>query len=278
MASWIFFPADASGLNSEAGQIIVTLIVRVILATFAGQGFALPRSFRLRGLNTLRFIVSVALCAMTTGFAGCRSATVSNESRPATTQPVVAMNRPSFVYVGDFNLGAANVQTDRQRPHLLGLLRGDQDPQDQIARLQEELEDNIVKNLNHAGMPADFLDPSAPRPTSGWLVRGEFLELKEGNRLQRAVIGFGVGDSSAKLYVGIADLAQPEGQNLLNFNANTTTQRSPGGGVGTVATHTPWGMVARYAINRNSSENDIKAIADAVSQEVLKLAGETPGS
>ena len=85
-------------------------------------------------------------------------------------------------------------------------------------------------------------------------------------------MGFGAGDSDAKLYVTLADLAHPEGQNLLTFDADTTAGKAPGGGVTAVATHSPWGIVAKYALSRDASEKDMKHIAQAICDEIVRFS------
>jgi hypothetical protein len=247
-------------------------MTRVELPAFRVRGHIFGGPVRLCWASTLRFAVTVALCVVAAGSAGCGSATVTNESRPVTVQPVIATMRPEFVYIGDFDLGAATVQADHKL-HLLGFLHKNQDPAVEVAKLQDLLSNDIVNDLNQAGMPAGRLEVTALRPTSGWLVTGEFLELKEGHRVERAVIGFGAGDSSAKLYVTLADL----GQNLLDFNANTNGEKTPGGSVMAVAEHSPWGIVAKYVIGRNASEKDMKEIAKAIADEILKFAGAKQG-
>lgn len=216
--------------------------------------------------NQLALGCAAVVCAL---MFGCTSAKVSNEAR--SVQPTT---RPEIVYVGDFDLGAATIQTDpgtlTGRPRLISLFHN-QDPAEEVARLQNLLASKIVDDLNEAGVPAERLDFSGPRPASGWLVTGEFLDLKEGNRAQRAVIGFGVGESDAKLYVTLADLAHPEGQNLLNFNAQTNGNKTPGGSITAVAAHDPWATVAKFVIGKNASDKDIKACAKAVSEEIVKF-------
>jgi hypothetical protein len=212
-----------------------------------------------------------SVCLLTALAAGCGGASVHNESQnPQGASPVST----NLVYVGNFDLGAVTLKSDpgtlTGRPRLLPALRGNQDPAEQVAKLQELLASDIVRDLQRAGIAAQRLDPAAPRPAIGLLVSGEFLDFSEGNRAQKAVIGFGAGDSNAQLYVSLAELSHPEGQNLLTFDADTNPSKAPGGGVTAVATHSPWGIVAKYALSRDASEKDMKHIAQAVSDEIVK--------
>ena len=247
--------------------------MRIVPAPFAIHGNILAaKPFRHYVACALRS----ALFSVAALSGACRSASVTKETRPAASRPVVALDRPAFIYVGDFDLGSATVDPDHKHGPL-AFLHNSKDPAEQVAKLRELLVGQIVSNLKQAGMPADRLDATASRPTKGWLVTGEFLEIKEGNRAVRAVVGFGAGDSSAKLYVTLADLAHPEGQSLLAFNTDTNGKKTPGGSVMAMAEHSPWGMVAKYAIDRNASEKDMKEIAKAIAVEIVKFAGGVGG-
>jgi hypothetical protein len=216
-----------------------------------------------------RFLSLPILCIAAL-LAGCATAKVTDE-----TPPTVAPAPPSVVYIGTFDLGATAVQTDpgtlTGRPRLLQFSH--EDPAQELKDLGNLLADEITKDLNDASLPAERLAPDASRPASGWLVTGEFLQVAEGNRLQRAILGFGIGNSDARLYVAIADLAHPAGENLFNFNADSTGNQLPGGSVVAVAAHTPWAMVAKFVLERNASDKDIKRDAKAIAKMILHYAG-----
>ena len=65
------------------------------------------------------------------------------------------------------------------------------DPQKLGRKLVDEMSASLVKDLAKAGMNVRRLPSGAPMPTSGWLVRGVFTDVSQGNQLSRAVIGFG---------------------------------------------------------------------------------------
>jgi hypothetical protein len=212
------------------------------------------------------------LCICATIFIGCGSAKITEEDAP--TQTVAP---PDIVYVGNFDFGATLVKSDpgtlTGRPRLLEMPK--EDETEKLQRFGDLMSNTIMEDLIKGGLPAERLASDATQPTSGWLVAGAFLTLDEGNRLQRTVLGFGVGSSEAKLYVGVADLAHPEGKKLFDFNANSNGDVLPGGGVGAAATHTPWGAVAKYVIEKNPSEKDIQNDAHAIAKRILKYAGKS---
>ncbi len=198
--------------------------------------------------------------------AGCATAKVSNENK--STSAVMA---PDVVYVSAFDLTDTAVQSDpgtlTGRPRLVQIRQ--QDSNEDLKKLGDLLTADIVDDLNQSNISAQTLPSGASQPAHGWIVTGQFLDLDEGNRAQRSVIGFGVGTSDAKLYVTVADAQHPGDKSLLNFNTDAAGDTTPGGGVGTVVTHTPWGMVAKFAIERNASEKDIQRTAKAISDEIV---------
>jgi hypothetical protein len=106
---------------------------------------------------------------------------------------------PRTVYVEDFALDYQNLQTDEGLRGRVGVLqrlprvRPQPDPAEQARKLVNLLAESLVADLTEAGIPAQRIAPGAALPADGWLVHGAFVEVDEGNRLRRAVIGFGSG-------------------------------------------------------------------------------------
>src|SRR5262249_49943968 len=103
----------------------------------------------------------------------CGSTKVSNEQHGE-----LAPGAPSMVYVANFDLGAAKVQQDpgtlTGRPRLFKLKK---DAGEELQKLGDELEQDIVEDLRKQNFRAERLADDAPRPASGWIVNGNFLEL-----------------------------------------------------------------------------------------------------
>ena len=99
------------------------------------------------------------------------------------------------VYVADFDLDVANVKPDSGPGSRLrrlgsalpsGPLRSSKDPQTHAKEIVADMADDLTDDLKKAGVDARRIAPGQPAPTSGWQVRGVFLSVDEGNRLQRA--------------------------------------------------------------------------------------------
>src|SRR5215475_3226263 len=151
-------------------------------------------------------------------FAICILATLCfSQNRPATPasfspgQPSNAKTK--VVYVSDFDLDVENVTLDHGGPPRLppppGLprLRKEKDPAKRAREFVDLMSDNLVVNLQKAGFTALRLVPGEARPKEGLLVEGLFAELDEGNRMRRAVIGFGSGASSMRIYASVSNLS-----------------------------------------------------------------------
>jgi len=119
---------------------------------------------------------------------------------------VMPPTAPRVIYVKDFNLEPGSFQAESGIlpispvsvgafiPRLLGV------PVDSAVRQRELVKlmsSALVDDLASAGLNARFLPSGELFPSEGWLVRGAFFEVNEGNRLRRALIGFGSGATCA---------------------------------------------------------------------------------
>jgi hypothetical protein len=212
-------------------------------------------------------------CVLLATVLGCASAKTSNEK-----QSNLPPGAPSMIYVQNFELGAATLKADpgtiSGRPRLIQF--GKKDPATEIDKIGDELEKEIVANLQKAKIPAKRLEDNADRPASGWLVNGELMDVEEGNRMQKAVLGFGIGNSKATLFVNVRDAAKPKEADLLDFNVTSEGNKAPGGGVGEVAMHSPYAMAASFALNRDAVDADIKRAAKEISDRLVKLINAQP--
>jgi len=166
----------------------------------------------------VRLILSGLVAIIISGLlSACGSATISGQ-REVGAAPTT---RPAVVYVTDFQLDAQNVHSEPSLlpppppppPGPLGsiLPKPPGTPKDPAVRARELIDlmsTTLVQDLAKAGLSARRLSAGDPRPATGWLVRGVFTQVDEGNRLHRAVIGFGAGQTDLQLAVAIDDLAQ----------------------------------------------------------------------
>jgi hypothetical protein len=224
--------------------------------------------------------------------AGCQSTSTSNStaapsggsgaiaSAPAATNAtLVAKPRP--VVVRDFAFDVSQLHTDPglapggQGPakRILGNLRPEETPAQKATRFAGLLSETIASELAALKIPATRELAGAPLPAEGLVVGGQFVEVDEGNRLKRAVVGFGAGSSEVLVQVSVYDLAQSRTQPILVYGTGTGSKPMPGG----VVTMNPYAMAAKYVLSRNASEKDMRRLGKQIAKDLAQVeAGGTP--
>lgn len=205
--------------------------------------------------------------------AGCKSADVTGEQSYA---PVTGA-KPTIIYVADFDLGVQNVQhEDGVLSGRLGpvgrvgerLSGGASDPAVRAQRLVGLMADSIVSDLNKRGFTATRLGSGKLSPAQGWLVHGVFAEVQEGNRLRRAMIGFGSGQTELQVIAGIDDLSQGTPKPLFEVDTRATSGKTPGGAP-TLALG-PYGVAARFVMAGKDLEKNVKQTATTITEQLVK--------
>ncbi len=179
---------------------------------------------------------------------------------------------PRTVYVEDFVLDYQNVQADEGLRGRVGVLqrlpriRPESDPVEQARRLVDLLARSLVADLTEAAIPAQRVVPGAPLPADGWLLHGVFVEVDEGNRLRRAVIGFGSGGTEMQVMVGVDDLARTPRAPFIIFGTVTDPSKLPGA----VVALNPYMAAAKFVLEKNATDRDVKHTSKEIVNELLK--------
>jgi hypothetical protein len=134
--------------------------------------------------------------------AGCASSGVAQRQGAPAAQE---LSRPGLVIVYDFvgtldDLPSDSAISGAVQPHPVP-----QTPEEvELGRLLGRLvAKHLVGNLNQAGIEARPV-ASAPVPRIGdAVIRGEFIVIDEGSRLQRLLIGFGAGAADLRTLVEV---------------------------------------------------------------------------
>jgi len=131
---------------------------------------------------------------------------------------------------------------------------------------------SLLNDLTKAGFSALRLPPGAAPPTSGWLVRGVFTEVQEGNRLQRALIGFGEGATDLQVITGVDDLSQGPPKPLYEVDTDATSGKTPGAAPTIVLG--PYGAAARFVMAKKDLDKNVKQTASQVADYIAKRVQE----
>jgi len=191
---------------------------------------------------------------------------------PQTAAP--APDKSKIVYVSDFELDAVNADGKLEKsvpaipPSTAPQLdpKREQGPVEQAGRLVDFMSTTLIKELEKAGYTAHRLRPGETRPTDGIRISGIFGEPDEQNRLRRAVIGTITGDGKMSLFVGIGNLARPD--QALYEGADPTSIENKAGTIITVSSYAP---VAKFEIEKNTTEKAVKDTAEGIVADLSVL-------
>jgi hypothetical protein len=172
---------------------------------------------------------------------------------------------PEVVYVTDFDIDANDIgQGDRllNRPRLR-----QQDQGSKASRFVELLADSLTGELQKRSVPAARFYPGQSIPNKGWLIKGEFLEVDEGNRLRRAVIGFGAGQTDMQIEVRIVDLSSGSREPFMVFGTKSATGKMPGA----IVTMNPYVAAAKFVLSKRAPERDVAKTARQIAEVLVQI-------
>jgi hypothetical protein len=178
------------------------------------------------------------------------------------------------VYVADFDLDVANVKPDsgpgsrlRRFGGILpsGPLRESKDPQTHAKEIVAEMANYLTDDLKKAGVDARRIPAGQALPTAGWQIRGVFLSVDEGNRLQRAIVGFGAGQSNFQVAVSLDDLSNPNLPPLYEQTEEGASKDKPGA----LIKLNPYVVAAKFVMAGQDEKSTIKNTAGQISDAVV---------
>ena len=181
-------------------------------------------------------------------------------------------SRPTVIYVSDFDLDAGEIQSTGIatllpfRPLSTGLLPRPfgilpQSKETTARDLVELMANSLVKDLKEEGFTAQRTSASDPLPREAWLLRGIFTEVDEGNRLRRAIIGFGSGKTDLTVETMLDDLSQGPPQQV-------DTSAQSGKMPGAIVTMNPAAAAARFVLASGDLNRNAKDTASQIAKSV----------
>ncbi len=204
---------------------------------------------------------------------GCKTAKVTSETGPA----LPALPKPAVIYVADFELGAQTIHHDDgilgSRPGPVGRVTSrlsgtSEDPSARARQLVDLMANTIVKELSQAGLNAVRVRAGGAVGAQGWLVRGLFTEVDEGNRLRRAMIGFGEGQTDIQVVATVHDLSEGPPQPLYELATDASSGSKPGAAPTLVLG--PYGAAARFVMAGKDLDKNVKQTGAAISARIVQ--------
>jgi hypothetical protein len=217
--------------------------------------------------------LTIIALGLVTGCQHNRSATVTGErdfADPAT-------NRPAIIYVTDFELPASVIQHEDgilpERPGRIGQVLNrvhgaSSDRAERAQQLVALMSKSLLKDLSKAGFQAVRLPADAPLPAQGWLVRGSFSLVQEGNRVQRSMIGMGQGQTDIRVLSCVNDLSQGQPRPLWEI----ATDANSGDKVGSAPTLAlgPYGAAVAFVRAGQDVEKNVKQTSSQIASQIAQ--------
>lgn len=185
------------------------------------------------------FALHLPLFAWLTLFAAFGSTLLASCARTG-VQPVnesigqKPLPRPDRVLVSDFAVSPQDVSLDSAvGAKVQRLVEGasQTDEQRKVGQaVANELSSNLVKELNGLGLPAERVSSALQAAGNDLVIEGQFLNIQEGNRLRRTVVGFGAGASEVKALVQVYQGVGSHRKLIKEFEATAESSRKPGMG------------------------------------------------
>lgn len=178
-----------------------------------------------RGARALVWMVGLILI----GLSGCGRTSVESVDVKAGGLP-----RPQLIVVHDFAVSASAVALDSAiGARALEAVKGEPEVQAHL-RIGEEvakiLTENLVKEIGKLGIPTVTAAGATPVTGPSLQIEGQFLTVDQGNRLRRAVIGFGAGASEVRTMVQVFETTSDGRRLVEDFYTTAKSSRKPGFG------------------------------------------------
>ena len=192
----------------------------------------------------------------------------------AQTNPPESAGHGVAIWVGDFELDSIGAKPkppaptaevpQKQIPGSPPVYNDADAPSAQARRLTEFFTASLLQAFSKKGLSAARAEGN--KGTAGALIRGIFAEPDMRNRIRRAQFGGGSPNPRFFLYVGIFNLARQE-QALYQL-APTQSPNDRYGPVITLNTYIP---LAKYELDKNPSEEEVKKICDQIAASLVSL-------
>lgn len=211
---------------------------------------------------------------------GCAHTDVKTSNELASS----GLPRPQQVLIYNFAVTPEDVKQNSSIFARLGRNLGDSNRTEEQIQVGREVADALATELTqkiaNMGLTATRAIDNVPVAPGSILITGRFVNIDEGNRLRRNLIGFGLGESSVDAEVRVL-APGPSGYTELEvFEAHADSGNMPGAavmgpagaaaGAGTaavLATNAAIGGVKSY---KSASAQQAKKIADKISEQLTQ--------
>ncbi|ACB97324.1 DUF4410 domain-containing protein [Beijerinckia indica] len=195
--------------------------------------------------------------------AGFGAACLGAENVRAYSLPTKVKFQHQVIYVIDFELQPNSIKSESLFSNLQVHTFMEQAKAKSLPSLMSNA---IVNDLTNKGMEAYRLPAGTPLPKNGLLVSGTFLQINEGNRLQRAIIGFGAGHTHLQVEINLSDLSRNKvSTEVYKMQIDASSGKLPGA----IITPHPYAAAAKYFFAGHDLDRNIMHGASKIAEDIL---------
>lgn len=207
------------------------------------------------------------------GLAGCAQTTVSPERESFGPR----LPKPGVILVYKFAVNANEVREDQSFLQQAFDGAGTATPDERTAEIANEvaeaMADQLVDKIRELGLPAQHATRDSYVPSDALLITGRFVDIDEGNRTQRLVIGFGAGGSRVDTNVRIYARRNGSGYTTLaEFTVRADSGKMPGAAVTMGAGAAAQGTVTAGMAVANVAATGVKAYRSEIANMATRSA------
>jgi len=219
-----------------------------------------------------RLVMLLAAVALT----GCAGASVA----PGYNAQPASNNRPSTIYVYPFAASVSDVTLNQgviQKTYSqLTDSNQSQSQLDVAHQTASALADSIVQQLESLGFTASRVGRGTQVSGDNILmVEGQFLDINQGNRLRRMVVGLGAGEATLDTQVQVYQMANGANQQIMEFNVNANSGQMPGAAFTAPAGAAAGGAVAAASLGANLAAGGVKTYTSSTGVMAQRSAKQT---
>ena len=217
----------------------------------------------------------ICMLALAT-LAGCASSEIT-QRRSYTAQD--RLPRPGRIIVYDIRATATDIPASAAITGHYSLPETPQTAQEIAVgrQLGAQVAQGLVRKILDMGMPARRWGSGPPAQLGDVLITGQFITIKEGDRANRVIIGFGAGSAKLKTHIE-GYLVTERGHRLLGTRqVGTAGKKTPGllvPGIVTAATGSPVGLIAVGVMTirgeKKKGSETLEGAAKRTSNEIAK--------
>ena len=197
---------------------------------------------------------------------GCAKTTVQPQSQAF----AIGLPPPSVVLVYRFAVNQNDI-TENQSLFQKAINAAGSTTQDERSaeigrQVAQTLADDLVAKIKELGLRAQGATRDTYIPPDAVLITGTFLDIDEGNRLRRLVVGFGAGGSNLDTQVRVLAPSERGYRSLLEFTTHADSGHMPGAAATMGAGAAAQGAVTGGMVAANAAVGGVKAYRSGIEQ------------